>query len=75
MSNANQYSDVLRQISIPLVSDQGCVAYNFQFDYTIDPTTQICAGSADGGKSASDGDSGKFKLGYFLKSIISTQTT
>ena len=59
MNNANKYSDVLRQISIPLVSDQGCINYNAQFDYTIDPVTQICAGSANGNKSASDGDSGR----------------
>lgn len=54
----NQNSDVLREIAVPLTSDQECVSYNLQYDYQIDPTTQICAGSIGGNRTASENDSG-----------------
>ena len=58
MNQAEQNSDVLREISIPLVSDQECISYNLDYGYTIDPVTQLCAGIKNGNKSASNNDSG-----------------
>ena len=58
MNEWNQKSDVLRQVELPLTPDQECVNYNAQFGYTIDASIQICTGSINGGKSATDGDSG-----------------
>ena len=58
MNYEEQNSDVLREIAIPLVSDQECISYNSQYDYSIDPKIQLCAGSVRGNKSASENDSG-----------------
>lgn len=66
MNTQNQNSDVLREIALPLVKDQDCIDYNLQYDYTIDPKTQLCAGSVGGNKSASENDSG---LIFLIKSI------
>lgn len=58
MNYQNQNSDVLREIAVPLVSDQECISFNLQYGYTIDPKIQICAGTERGNKSASENDSG-----------------
>ena len=65
MNQANQKSNVLRQVPIPLVSDKECINYNSQFYYTIDPVTQVCAGLANGKNGAYNGDSGSKLIIHF----------
>ncbi|CAN2042152.1 Coagulation factor VII [Candidatus Magnetomoraceae bacterium gMMP-15] len=54
-SEGGQSSDVLQEVTVPLVSNEVCDAA-----YPRDPVTEnmICAGFSEGGKDACNGDSG-----------------
>lgn len=55
-NGAGSYSDVLRQVSLPIVSNQTCNSYS---SYAGDVTeNMLCAGYVEGGKDACTGDSG-----------------
>ncbi|GAA4866953.1 serine protease [Kitasatospora terrestris] len=53
------YSPVLRQVTVPIVSDAVCGhAYPAGGDTAYDARTMVCAGEERGGKDACQGDSG-----------------
>lgn len=50
-------SNVLRQVEVPLVSGEPCAAAYRRFNYLV-TDNMLCAGFAEGGKDACNGDSG-----------------
>jgi trypsin len=54
-SEDGKQSDVLRQVTVPVISNSRCTTYDSYEDVT---SNQICAGQARGGKDSCQGDSG-----------------
>ncbi|XP_033757771.1 transmembrane protease serine 9-like [Pecten maximus] len=50
-------SDVLRQVTVPIISQQTCSSSQYYGSY-LDTKTMICAGFPQGGKDSCQGDSG-----------------
>ncbi|MBD0692198.1 serine protease [Streptomyces sp. CBMA123] len=58
-SGRGDYSPVLREVDVPIVSDQTCAhAYPGGQDGKFDARGMVCAGEEKGGKDACQGDSG-----------------
>lgn len=55
LSENGPYPDALREVEVPIVSDDDCLE---AYPFWLDPGTEVCAGYKQGGKDACYGDSG-----------------